>query len=289
MKILETHIVPAISHKVRLQEYAVSIFSNIQSKSGLKKAIKKGLILIDGNKARTGDWIQQGQKIELLQPEDLHKKVFPLDIEVLFEDECLAVVHKPPGYPTSGNYFKTIENALPHNLKKSKQKDRLLYPLPAHRLDNPTSGILLCAKTKSSLIQLQKAFSEKSIYKTYYALVLGRFENEMKLTSEIEGKSAITEISPERFFKIEDKIYTLVKAKPLTGRTHQIRIHLSRNKTPIVGDKIYGPELEGYFKNKSLYLFSGGITFTHPEIKNELKFEIQLPKRFRNLNNYRVH
>lgn len=289
MKILETHIVPAISHKVRLQEYAVSIFSNIQSKSGLKKAIKKGLILIDGNKARTGDWIQQGQKIELLQPEDHNKKVFPLDIEVLYEDEYLAVVHKPAGYPTSGNYFKTIENALPHNLRRSRQKDRLLYPLPAHRLDNPTSGILLCAKTKSSLIQLQKAFSEKNIFKTYYALVLGRFENEIKLTSEIEGKSAITEISPERFFKIEDKIYTLVKAKPLTGRTHQIRIHLSRNMTPIVGDKIYGPELEGYFKNKSLFLFSGGITFTHPEKKKELKFEIQLPKRFRNLNNYRVH
>lgn len=285
LKVIETHIVPENSDEIRVQEYAVSIFTSVPSRSGIKKAIKKGLILIDGKRAETSHWIKQGQKIELLQKNEASKKIFPLNMDILFEDDHIAVIHKPCGYPTSGNYFKTIENALPHNLKKSEEMDALPSPLSAHRLDNPTSGILLCAKTMKSLIGLQKAFSEKNISKTYYALVLGKIEDSLKLTAAIEGKSAVTLISPKKFFKIEEEIYTLVKANPLTGRTHQLRIHLSRNKTPIIGDKIYGLE-QSYFKNKSLYLFSSEIAFSHPVTEVEMNFRIPLPKRVRNLNNY---
>ena len=289
MKIQETHIVPAISEKIRLQEYAVSIFTTIQSRSGLKKAIKKGLILIDGRKAQTGDWIKESQRIELLKPEIPTKKIFRLDFDVLFEDEHIAVIHKPAGFPTSGNFFKTIENALPHNLKSSSQPDALPFPLPAHRLDNPTAGILICAKTTSSLLKLQRDLSERKIKKVYYALVHGKLTEKQRLDSDIEEKPSVTLVRPLKFFKINTEIYTLVEAEPLTGKTHQIRIHLSRNAHPIVGDEIYGIEETGYFAHKNLYLFSGGISFSHPVTEEILELNINLPKRFRNLSNYRVY
>ena len=289
MKILETHIVPAISKEIRLQEYGVSIFQSVQTRSGLKKTIKKALILIDGKPANTGDWIKEGQQIDLLQEELPEKKIFELKFQVLFEDDHLAVINKPSGYPTSGNYFKTIENALPHNLQETSEKDALPYPLPAHRLDNPTSGILLCAKTKSSLIELQQSFANKKIQKTYHALVHGKTEAEFKIDSPIEDKPATTLVEAEAFFKINGELYTLVRALPLTGRTHQIRIHLSRNKTAIVGDKIYGEAEENYFKHKKLYLFSGGISFNHPVTNEEMNFSIRLPKKFRILGNLRHH
>ncbi|MDR5589276.1 RluA family pseudouridine synthase [Christiangramia sp. SM2212] len=289
MKILESHIVPAISEKIRLQEYAVSIFTSVTTRSGIKKAIKKNLLLINGEIAQTGDWIKEDQKIDLLKETHSEKRIFKLNFEVLFEDEFLAVVHKPPGFPTSGNYFKTIENALPHNLSRSKEIDALTNPLPAHRLDNPTSGILLCAKTRNSLIQLQEAFAQKDIQKTYYAVVNGKIKNKLQFDSEIEGKKALTEVNSIKKFKIDQQDYTLVKLNPLTGRTHQLRIHLSENYTPIVGDQIYGKDENKYFKGKNLYLFAGDISFEHPATKEQMKFNLQLPKKFRNLDYYRAH
>ncbi|CAL65084.1 RluA family pseudouridine synthase [Christiangramia forsetii] len=289
MKILESHIVPAISEKIRLQEYAVSIFTSIQTRSSLKKAIKKRLVLINGEKAQTSDWIKPGQKIDLLKPFAETKKVFKLNFEVLFEDEHIAVVHKPPGFPTSGNYFKTIENALPHNLSSSSEIDTLPYPLPAHRLDNPTSGILLCAKTNSSLIKLQEAFAQKQIQKTYYAIVSGEIKEKIEIDSPIDQKISKTILIPIEFYQIENKNYTLVELNPLTGRTHQLRIHLSENNTPIIGDNLYGKEETNLLKNKSIYLFAGKISFDHPLSKKLMTFQLQLPKKFRNLGYYRAH
>ncbi|MCH4822037.1 RluA family pseudouridine synthase [Gramella lutea] len=288
MKILETHIVPAIFKKIRLQEYAVSVFTSIQTRSGLKKAIKKGLLLIDGRKATTADWIKEGQKIDLLQTENTSKKIFRLNMEIVFEDNHIAIINKPTGYPTSGNYFRTIENALPHNLSPSKDIGSLPYPLPAHRLDNPTSGILLCAKTRNSLANLQKSFASKNIQKTYFALVHGKVFSNRVIDSEIDGKPAKTVIGPINFFKIQEAFYTLLEAKPLTGKTHQIRIHLHRGGYPIVGDKIYGKGEKGYFKNKNLFLFSGKVKFLHPVTTQEMNFSLQLPKKFRVLENYRI-
>ncbi|TBW30069.1 RluA family pseudouridine synthase [Gramella sp. KN1008] len=289
MKIKETHIVPAVTKKVRLQEYAVSIFSSIRTRSGIKKAIKKGLLLIDGKKAHTSHWIAEGQKIELLQQEIPQKKIFRLKLNILFEDEHLAVVHKPSGYPTSGNYFKTIENALAFNLKPSHMVDALMYPLPVHRLDNPTSGILLCAKTRTALTGLQDAFRLKAVKKTYNALVKGEIPKPKVISSDIDGKNASTKISPQEILKIKHRKYTLAEVIPLTGRTHQIRIHLARNKTPIIGDKLYGKEeTEDFFSSKNLYLFAVKISFAHPVNEEQMNFAIRLPKKVRNLLSNRV-
>ncbi|TQI72051.1 tRNA pseudouridine65 synthase [Gramella sp. Hel_I_59] len=287
MNIIATHTVPAIEHKIRLQEYAISIFPQINSRSALKKAIAKKLVLLDGEKATTADWIQPGQKIELLEDKFQQRKIFKFILEVLYEDEYLAVVHKPSGIPTNGNYFRTLENALPHNLLVSNLKDALRYPVPVHRLDNPTAGIILIAKTRKVQQLFYSAFENKSIHKTYHTLVHGQLQCVVTQTASIDGKAATTIFEPVDNFEIEDEIFSLVKAKPITGRTHQIRIHLSKMSLPIVGDPIYGIE-EGYFKNKNLFLFSSGISFEHPITSREMDFELKLPKRFRNLSRHKL-
>lgn len=279
MKILETHIVPAITEKIRLQEYGVSIFTNITSRSRLKKAIKRGEILIDGEVAVTSHWILPGQKIELLQQEKKPKKIFRLNLDVTYEDSFLAVINKPKGYPTSGNFFKTIENALPFNLKVSEEKDALPFPLPVHRLDNPTSGLLLIAKTGSSLTKLNLAFQEKRITKIYLALVYGSCPESFIVTKEIEGKPSKTTFSIVRSFQKKGEIFSLVEAYPETGRTHQIRIHLSNYGHPIVGDQVYGMENDIHL-NKGLFLAAIGLNFGHPETGEELVFKIQPPQFF---------
>ncbi|MFV8226398.1 RluA family pseudouridine synthase [Christiangramia aquimixticola] len=287
MKIIETHIVPAIDEKIRLQEYAFSIFQTITTRSALKKAVKKGLILLDGQPASTSSWIKTGHRIDLLEEEKTSKKIFKFDLPVIFEDNWLAVIHKPAGLPTSGNYFRTIENALPHNLDQSTEFDALNYPLPVHRLDSPTSGILLVAKTKLAQRILNDDFSAKKIHKVYYALVHGLCDDE-QINLEIENKPAQTMVMRLKQFRIEDQSYSLVRAKPLTGRTHQIRIHLEHMGNPIVGDKLYGNTEETFFKNKNLFLFAGGIELIHPVTTEKLSFEIELPKRFRNLARFEV-
>ncbi|MFV9483896.1 RluA family pseudouridine synthase [Christiangramia sp. ASW11-125] len=287
MNIIASHTVPAIEHKIRLQEYAISIFPQVNSRSALKKAIAKKLVLLDGEKATTADWIQPGQKIELLEDKFQQRKIFKFILEVLYEDEYLAVVHKPSGIPTNGNYFRTLENALPYNLSVSNLEDALRYPVPVHRLDNPTAGIILVAKTRKVQQALHSSFENKSIHKTYYVVVHGQLQNALTQNASIDSKAATTILEPIDNFKIEDEIFSLLKAKPITGRTHQIRIHLSNMSLPIAGDPIYGIE-ESYFKNKNLYLFSSGIGFEHPITSEEMKFELKLPKRFRNLYRHKL-
>lgn len=279
MKILETHIVPALEEKIRLQEYAASVFKSIPTRSGIKKAIKRQEILIDGKVGKTSDWIEEHQKIELVQQETSAKKIFHLKLEVVFEDNFLAVVHKPAGYPCSGNYFRTIENALPFNLQASEEIDALPFPLPVHRLDNPTSGLLVIAKTRAAQIKLNRSFESKEIIKTYLALVEGETLHNFVYENAIDGKEALTKGKRLKLFRKRDRFFSLLELKPETGRTHQIRKHLSQNGFPIVGDKEYGTG-EVFFQKKGLYLTAIGLNFEHPISFEIVELRLEFPKKF---------
>lgn len=282
MKILETHIVPKLSEKIRLQEYAATIFKTITTRSAVKKAIKKQRILINGKPADTGSWITEGQKIELLQIKST-QKIFKLKIPVIYEDEYIGIVYKPAGYPTSGNYFKTIANALAFNLQPSSLFDKLSNPQPTHRLDNPTSGILICAKTNQALVDLNAQFQHKKIQKIYTAIVENRVQGTHILTDDIDGKSAKTTIISYKNFNYRSVTLSLVKAIPFTGRTHQIRKHLANQNWPILGDNLYGRPEETSIPSKSLYLTATAIEFTHPVSQKLISFEVPLPKKFRKI------
>lgn len=280
MIIIDSHIVPDIISKSRLSDYACDLFPAIPSRKGIKKAIKRGAIRINGEPAATGDWVLPGQQIELIAIDQAPTKIFPLQLDIIFEDEFLALIRKPAGYVVSGNQYQTIENALPFNLKKSDLPDALQSPKPVHRLDGPTSGLLLVAKTRTAHTHLAKQFEHKTIEKKYQAIVLGDLPEEGLLNEAIEGKAAETHFKLiSKISSLKNGILSLVDLFPKTGRTHQLRIHLSNFGFPILGDKLYG--IPGnILKGKGLFLCAYALKFQHPDSKEQLYFEIKAPNKF---------
>lgn len=283
MKISETHIVKNIKIPIRLQEYAVGIFKTILTKSGIKKAIKKGLIKVNGKTATTALYINGGETINLLEPEAcLKKKYFNFPLEVLFEDDYLAIIHKPAGILVSGNSFATIDNALTQNLQKSTVFNAT-RPRPIHRLDYPTSGLLLIGKTTESIPVLNQLFEKKEVQKTYHAICIGKMERSGEIDTPIDGKNAVT--SFEVIQSVESSRFdflNLVKLHPKTGRKHQLRNHLFTIGNPILGDKEYFLENK-ILKGKGLFLHASTLTFTHPFSKKNITLTKELPKKFKKI------
>jgi 23S rRNA pseudouridine1911/1915/1917 synthase len=283
MQLTETHIVQKQENPIRFQEYGVGIFNTIPTKSGIKKAIKKGLIFIDENLATTSKYISGGEKIELFESEKSSTfKRLKLDLEVLFEDDYLAIIYKPAGILVSGNKFITIANGLSQNLKKSNQSDAV-KPQPIHRLDYPTSGLLLVGKTSASIQSLSKLFENKKIQKTYFSITINKMNNKGSISSSIDNRKSLTDyevlesVKSERF-----EFLNLVKLSPKTGRKHQLRIHLLSIENPILGDKEYFLENK-ILKGKGLYLHAASLDFTHPITREKLTISKELPKKFRKI------
>lgn len=208
------------------------------------------------------------------------KLIFPL--QVLFEDDHLAVIHKPAGIIVSGNKWKTIARALPDNLRPSQQPDACA-PQPAHRLDFPTTGALLIGKTTSCIRTLNQMFEAKEIHKTYLAIAIGKMKPEGNIHTPIDDKPSETDYRviqsshSERFGALN-----LVKLYPRTGRRHQLRQHLASIGHPILGDKEYG--IESLILNgKGLYLHAHRLEFVHPFTKEQLNIEDELPKKFKKI------
>ncbi|WP_347173770.1 RluA family pseudouridine synthase [Polaribacter uvawellassae] len=283
MQLTETHIAIPLEKPIRLQEYAVGIFNTIPTKSGIKKAIKKELIFVNGNLASTALYIHGRETIELFSTEkSTDFKRLELPLEVLFEDDYLAIIYKPSGILVSGNKFVTIANALTQNLQKSNQIDAV-KPQPIHRLDYPTSGVLLIGKTSSSIHTLSKLFENKEIQKTYHAICIDEMKSSGNINNPIENKESetlfevIETVSSKRF-----GFLNLVKLTPKTGRKHQLRIHLSAFGNQILGDKEYGnPNL--ILKGNGLYLHASTLEFTHPFTQEEISISKELPKKFKKI------
>lgn len=280
MQLAETHIVEKLEKSIRFQEYGVGIFNTIPTKSGIKKAIKKELIFIDGLLATTSKFISGGEKIELFESENSSTfERLKLDLEVLFEDSYLAIIYKPAGILVSGNKFVTIANGLTQNLKKSNQPDAV-RPQPIHRLDYPTSGILLIGKTSSSINALSALFKNNEIQKTYFAITIGKMEENGEMNFHIDEKIALTQFDVLR--TVVSKRFTflnLVKLSPKTGRKHQLRKHLSSIGNPILGDKEYFKE--GLVLNgRGLYLHASALDFIHPFTKDTISITKENPKKF---------
>jgi 23S rRNA pseudouridine1911/1915/1917 synthase len=239
----------------------------------MKKAIDKDWVRINGKLASTGDYLFGGETIELAFEETVERPTIELNIEVLFEDEFLAVVNKPAGIEVSGNRKWTLENALYLNLKPGSESDALKYPEPIHRLDYPTSGALLIGKTNAAVSELNRMFADREIAKTYMAITIGKMQNSGIVDSEIDEKSSQSEFKIQQTVESERfEHLNLVKLNPKTGRRHQLRKHMAEIGNPILGDREYGKEgliLTG----KGLYLHSVSLLFVHPFTKEKLSVE----------------
>ncbi|TYP97007.1 RluA family pseudouridine synthase [Tenacibaculum adriaticum] len=283
MILSEKHKVPILKKTIRLQEYGVGIFKTLPTKSGLKKAIKKQLVFVNGKIASTALYIKGGEIIELFKLDNnLEKKQFIFPLEVLFEDDYLAIVYKPAGILVSGNSFATIDNALTQNLTKSTKFDTV-RPRPVHRLDYPTSGLLLVGKTNSCILALNKLFENKEIQKTYHAISIGKMERNGEINLPVENKEAFTEYEVlQSVFSKRFGSLNLVKLQPKTGRKHQLRRHLFSIENPILGDQDYFIE-NLILKGKGLYLHASHLEFTHPFTKEKISITKELPKKFRKI------
>lgn len=281
LQLLESKKLPKLEAKHRLSDLPAGMFESIVSRKAFKNAIKNGAVKLNEKLAHTADFVEGGELIEIF--EEARQKASPkidIDIEVLFEDEYLAVVNKPAGILVSGNKKWTLENALSSNLKISNQADALEYPEPIHRLDYPTSGVLLIGKTRKMVILLNHYFEERKIQKIYYAVTIGEMDTKGVCESEIENK--VCKSSYQVISSIESLKYgflNLVQLSPHTGRRHQLRIHMAEMSNPIFGDLKYGTE--GMIsKGNGLFLHASSLRFIHPISGKELFIEKSLPKKF---------
>jgi RluA family pseudouridine synthase len=280
MIILDEHTVPDEVSKIRLVDYLTGKFKLIPSRAAAKKALKRGQVLIDGKIAEGSRWIAPGQTISLTEDGTSLPKIFELPLKVVFEDEFLAVVVKPAGYPVSGNEFKTIQNAILFNLKVSDQKDALRLPRPIHRLDVPTSGLLVFAKTSLSLMNLGQQLANRQIKKRYRAIVAGKTPEAGIVETPINNLEAKTTFSTiQQIHSLKTGWLSLVDLFPETGRKHQLRIHLSQLGFPIVGDKKYH-ENSPLLKGKGLFLSAVELEFKHPVNGKKVVVKIDQPDKF---------
>lgn len=247
----------------------------------MKKAIKKGALRLNSEIVEPGRFVNPSDTIEVWDLEEKPPLNFPLKIEIVYEDEHFAVVVKPPGLITSGNQFETLENAVQGQVKRSNHKDALQWPRPVHRLDGPTSGLVIISKTIPAHIELGEMLSNKEINKFYHAVVTGSWPQKLLHISEaIKEKASETKVEIlKKTVSLRNKHLTLLQLSPLTGRTHQLRIHTSQCGHPIVGDMIYS-EKGKTLEHKGLFLCAVKIEMKHPITREPLSISISTPEKF---------
>ncbi len=287
-----THEVPHIYIPKRIDAYLAEVLTGKFSRHEIKLAIEDKKVFLNGKTVRPRDEVTTGDRIEA----DLTaKKAFAMTgedipLKILFEDEFLLVVEKPAGmvvHPGAGNKQGTLVHALlgrGADLSSVGGKER---PGIVHRLDKDTSGILLVAKTNAAHRALQAQFASRSLSKTYTALVRGKVEFEEGRVLEpighdprIRGKMAVVHDDEkardaESYYRVLKRFRyaTLLSVRIVTGRTHQIRVHMAHLGYPVAGDVIYGTGKPG----DRLCLHASKIEFSHPESGKIMSFESPIP------------
>lgn len=275
----------------RIDKYLASITD--LSRETITKMIDSEYILVNGKKVKASYKPVVGDKIEIKDGfvKDTKIDAKKLDLDIVYEDEYLMVINKPSGlvvHPGSGNKDNTLVNGLMYytkNLSDIGDSDR---PGIVHRLDKDTSGLMLVAKENKTHEILAEEFKKHNIHREYIALVDGVIEvsrgtidapikrskeNYQKMTVASGGKKAITNFEVIKRYKNN----TLIRLVLETGRTHQIRVHMSYIGYPIHNDPVYNKKVSTSFGQ---FLHSEYLKFIHPITKKELEFRCPLPDEF---------
>ncbi len=267
------------------------------TRSRIQKLIAEGCITVNGNAVRANYKLSDEDVVEVEIPEAKETQIQPekISLDIVYEDEHMLVVNKPQGmvvHPAAGNYNGTLVNALMahcgHNLSGINGEIR---PGILHRIDKDTSGLLMVAKNDKAHLGLSQQIKEHSLTREYLALVHGRIKEDSgtidapigrdekdrkKMTiTQKNSKDAVT-----HFFVLErfDK-YTFIRCRLETGRTHQIRVHMSKKGHPIVGDPVYGTKREEFKLNGQL-LHAHMIGYVHPATGEYMEFSRPVPEYF---------
>ena len=268
------------------------------SRENVKRLISEEKVLLNGKKVKASYKIQEEDVIEVFQEEvkDISLKAQEIPLEIIYEDNDIIVINKEKGmvvHPGNGNPDGTLVNAV-----MSICKDSLsgiggeLRPGIVHRLDKDTSGIIVIAKNDKAHINLSEMLKNREVEKTYLALVRGIVkENEAvinmpiarskvdrkKMAVQKEGKEALTKFKViKRFYENE---VTLLEVKIETGRTHQIRVHLSKIGYPIIGDEVYSNG-KNKWNVKGQMLHAKALKFKHPITGKKMELEAKEPRYF---------
>ena len=266
------------------------------SRSQIQKLIKSGDITVNGSETRANYKVKTDDTIEILINEAETSALTPenIPINIIYEDDDIAVIIKQPGlvvHPGPGNYGSTLVNGLLYHIKKLSISDDPLRPGIVHRLDRDTSGLMVIAKSDTAYTSLVEQFSARTVEKHYCAIVIGKPVKDhalinrpiarhkkyrQKMTIDESGREAITEYTVSRIWHTDIGVFTMLNIILHTGRTHQIRVHLSAMGNPIIGDQIYSKKWEKY-KAPYLLLASTCLRFKHPSSGAELSFSAELP------------
>lgn len=295
---MKEYIVSQEEKGKRLDAYIPSVDTDI-TRTSAQRLIEDGNILVNGKNVKVSYKIQENDKIsvEIPEPKQIELKAQNIPIEIVYEDNDIIVVNKPKGmvvHPANGNPDGTLVNAIMAICKDSLSGiGGEIRPGIVHRIDKDTSGLLIVAKNDNAHVKMSEQIKNHEVKKTYIALVRGVFkENEVTIDMPIgrstsdrkkmavnkNGKNAITHIKVLKRF---DK-YTLLQVNIETGRTHQIRVHLSHIGYPIVGDYTYSNG-KNEFDVVGQCLHAQKLEFKHPITQKDMCLEAELPQYFKDI------
>lgn len=278
----------------------VYIAENVEgiTRSFASKLFDEGRVLVNGKAVRSSFKLKEGDCISFTMPKarELSVEAQDIPLDIIYEDDDVLVINKPRNmvvHPAAGNLDGTLVNAIMHHCgDKLSAINGVLRPGIVHRIDKDTTGLLVVAKNNDAHISLTSQLADRSLSRTYYAIVHGNIKDDSvtvdapiarstqdrkKMTVSLKNsRNAITHITVlERFGK-----YTYIRCKLQTGRTHQIRVHTKHIGHAILGDKTYGPKKEE-FNLAGQLLHAGEIGFVHPRSLEKVSFSAPLPEDFK--------
>ena len=288
-------IVDETEKNTRIDSYITSKVTEL-SRTTIQRLLDEGAILVNGKKCKASYKVEVGDKIQIEKPQVKEIKLEAQDIPVpvIYEDNDIIVVNKPKGmvvHPANGNPDGTLVNAILAMCKDSLSGiGGEIRPGIVHRLDKDTSGLLIIAKNDNAHIKMSKEIQDRKVIKKYIALVKGNVPEDeatidlpigrskvdrKKMAVDANGKNAVTHFKVLKRYKN----YTLLELKIDTGRTHQIRVHMSYIGHPVVGDMVYSNG-KNEFGIEGQMLHARYLEFDHPITNKRLKLEAPIPEYF---------